>query len=398
MSKSTATHREPNDTPEQGTENAGMINEIKGEGSLSANLAHIPVSVGLSQKDISQPNAEGIPQKPSGYIFWDRQTFTTTSAFVGHVLQEVPGTSEIATRLPGDTAFRRTIFRPTVINISRLLGAMPPLNRLPQTSLVMRFIPSPWTSEGSQTLTSLPPIEMRFTVDRETKELQLKDVIAVVESAASEIMLPDRALDLRFHQRTTSRLRTLHHHQLPQISGFLKLSQLNLMRGRLETPPGLTLPIATHLCGGDLSQTLFSSPEKSVDAEYIFGGLEYRSTLSFDFEGWNLLYTSVEGGKADGRRAELRLRPRRISYDTLQERKSAAVWTEEFVEAAYRLVDTLENFGTPSVHYVKPRIKSQRTFRYFNRLIDFMEHGREDGEDVELGLEDVAETRREMYE
>jgi hypothetical protein len=405
VSKSTAAHKEPDDTPQKGIEDAGIITGVKGEGSFSASSAGIPVSIGLSQKKISQPNTQTTSEKPSGYVFWDRQTFTTTSAIVGHLLQEVPAKLEVVPKRPADAGFHRNIFRPTVMNISRLLGTMPSLHNLPGTSLVMRFIPSPWTGEGPQMLTSLPHVEMRFEVDEETKELELKDVIAVVESTASDVMIPDRALDLRFHQRTTSRLRTLHHRQLPQISEFLKASQLNLMRGRLETPTELTLPIATHLCGGELPETLLNSRNESIEVQYIFAGLEYRSTLAFDFEGWKLLYTSVEGGKADGRRGELRLRPRRMSNDNSDEENTSAAWTKKFIEAAYRLVDTLENSDTPSVHCVKPLIMSPRNdtrvdgnkaFRYFNRVINFMEHGREDEEDDDVGLGDVAETRRKL--
>jgi hypothetical protein len=177
------------------------------------------------------------------------------------------------------------------------------------------------------------------------------------------------------------------------------------MRGRLETPPGLTLPIAAHLCGGELPESQLNPQNESFDVEYIFGGLEYRSTLAFDFDGWNLLYTSVEGGKADGRKGELRLRPRRMNYKIMDPGKTPAAWTEEFIEAAYRLIDTLEKFDTPSVHYTKPLIKSPRedtpntwnkNFRYFKRLINFMEHGREE-QDADFDLEEVAETRRELY-
>lgn len=379
MSNSTVTHRQPDNTSQQGVKDAGIMNGIESERTPPANSASIPISSGLYPTEKIQPTTHSASKRPLEYGIWDHPT-TNTSAIVGNLLQEVSGTPEVTARFPENVISERTIFRPRIMNISRLLGVIPRLHNLSRTSLVMRFIPSPWTTEGPQILTSLPPIEMLFKVDEHSKELKLKHVLAVEEVTASDIMLPDRALDLRFQQRTTSRLDTLQCHRLPQISEFLKASQLNLTRGRLETPPELTLPIATHLCNGEVQESLRNSLNESVDMQYIFGGLEYRSTLDFDFKGWKLLYTSVEGGKADGRRGELSLLPRRLGGDISDDEKIQAAWTEKFIEAAYRLVDTLENSDATSVNYVKPFVKSlkeyrlperNKTFEYFNRLINF---------------------------
>jgi len=187
---------------------------------------------------------------------------------------------------------------------------------------------------------------MWFAVDRKSKELHLTDVAAVLESTASDVMLPNRILDLRFQQKTTAHLRIRTLHQLPQISEFLKASQLNLTRGRLETPPGLTLPIANHLCDNSASEVPRKVEGKSIDTEYIFGGLEYRNTLTLDFKGWQLLYTSIEGGKADGRRSELSLRPRRVDNAISESKKSSIMLTDDFIRTAYRLVDSLANSET----------------------------------------------------
>ena len=395
-SKSSASHKEPRDTSsQQTTEIPGTVNEVVSEDPFPTSSVGLPVSVGLPQNEINQTKPQG-SSKPDGYVYWDRKTFTATSAIVGHVLHEVPAIPEVATELAEDAAAQRTMFHPIAVNISRLFGTVPLLNNSPKTSLVLRFTPSPWTAAGPEIMTSLPPIEMRFAVDSTTKELNLKDVLAVVESTASDVMIPDRILDLRFQQRTTTRLRTLHHHQLPQILEFLKASQLNLMRGRLETPPGLTLPIAAHLCTAPESEALQNSVDGSISAEYVFGGLEYRSTLSLDFKGWQLLYTSVESGKADGRRGELSLKPRRVIYDSSDSKKSSDAWTKEFVEAAYRLVDTLEGYDNTPVGFLSSSkltldtndlsgfsygttVEKDKAFQYFRQRVNFiMKHAVED--------------------
>jgi hypothetical protein len=362
------------------------INESKK--LFPASSARLTVPASLSQDEINQSRLQKNSEKSSGYGYWDIKTSTETFAMVGHVLWETTATSEVSTKLSEDST-QRTMFHPAPVNISRLFGSMPLLNDLPTTSLVLRFIPSPWTAAGPDLLTNLPPVEMRFAVDTNTKELQLMDVIAVLESTASDVLLPDRILDLRFQQRTTAPLHTLHYHQLPQILEFLKASQLNLVRGRLETPPGLTLPISNHLCNGPVSEALQDSVDESINAEYIFGGLEYRSTLALDFEGWRLLYTSIEGGKADGRRAELSLRPQRLKNEISDRKKSSATLTEEFIRAAYCLVDTLGNYDTAPAEVVSSytithdteelsglsystSLEKNKDFHYFRENINFI--------------------------
>lgn len=372
---------------QQATNVSDTVKMTEIEKPFSTNSAGLPVSADLFVEEISEKKFQETSNKPSGYTYWDLNTFTETSAMVGHILYEAPVTNEVSTKLVQDGAAQRTIFHPAPGNVSRLFGSIPLLHDLPTTSLVLRFIPSPWTAAGPEVLASLPPVEMRFTVNPNTKTLRFKDVIAVVESTASDVKLPDRILDIRFQQKTMTRLLGLHHHQLPQISEFIEASQLNLMRGRLETPPGLILPIATHLYNGPILEALKNSVDESISADYIFGGLEYRSTLAFDFKGWQLLYTSVEAGKADGRRAELSLRPRRVKDEILDSNKSSATWTEEFIQAAYGLVDSLANHDNDSggvlssstlaydakePYSCETDLERNGSFRYFRESINFI--------------------------
>jgi hypothetical protein len=350
-----------------------------------------PISVDLSRKEMNEAESQNLVHKTRGYVSWDRKMFTTTSAIVGHILHETPDVSDVtalSSRVPTN---RHVIFRPETMRLSRFLGAMEIPNALPKTSLVMRFLPSPWTAAGSRTLAEFPPLEMHFAVHPETKDLELKDVIAVVASTASDVMLPALPLDLRFQQRSTARLHTLYRYQLPQITNFLKASQLNITQGRLETPPSLNLPIARHLCTPVAQGTPSGTLDDCVDVEYLFAGLEYRNTLSLNFEGWSLVYTSVEGGKADGRRGELSLCPHRLNSNTLDTSQNSAEWqekqTQDFIQAAYSLVDTLGNFDAAPIRRQKVltqiRTFSEKgprlgRFKYFDQKIDFTKEAMEE--------------------
>jgi hypothetical protein len=418
VTKSSSTAGEPVDTSHFVPESADPDKKINDGNPLLSNDSALLGDFGLSQEAMNQGNVLNNAQNIRPYVYWETKTFTTTSATVGHILREASEAAEIATVSPKDAMqIQDTIFRPGGISLSRFLGTMEDVNKTSKPSVVMRFLPSPWTAAGSEASERFPPIEMRFIIGV-NKNVELKDVLAVVASSASDMMLPDRSLDLRFQQRTTARLRTLHHHQLPEITEFLKASQLNIARGRLETPPSLTLPIATHLFTGADSASSDNSMTDLIDVEYLFAGLEYRSTLGVNFENWTLLYTSIEGGKADGRRRELSLRPRRLNGKTSQgnHEETNTQWqvkqTRDFMESAFRLVDALENPG--GLGFPVQRVKSSQSiqnkkkeasktkalrkqnkrgpFKYFAKTIDFTE------ESPEADLEDNQEQGQQLAE
>lgn len=111
------------------------------------------------------------------------------------------------------------------------------------------------------------------------------------------------------------------------------------------TPPTLSLPVTKALGTTDVDP---SESEDATEVEYLFAGLEYRNTISIPFRGWTLSYTSIEGGKAGGSRAELCLRPRRsdIAADSSLETTNNDTLTSDqarnFIETAYDLVNDLE--------------------------------------------------------
>lgn len=359
------------------------------------------ISVDMSQKEMNEAESQNLVDRTHGCVSWERKMFTTTSALVGHILHKASDTSDVTELSSSLPTSRHVIFHPETIHLSRFLSAMEPPIAPPKTSLVIRFLPSPWTTAGSKALVEFPPVEMHFTVHPETKDLELKDIIAVVISTASDVMLPELPLDLRFQQRSTARLRMLSRYQLPQITNFLKASQLNITQGRLETPPSMNLPIARHLCSPVAQGTPSNTLDDCVDVEYLFAGLEYRNTLSLKFEDWSLIYTSIEGGKADGRRGELSLRPHRPNSSTLDTSQNSAELqekqTQEFIQAAYSLVYTLGNFDAAPLRKQKVFTQIRRTFtekgpqlgpfKYFEQEIDFNKEATENDPTVNESAE-----------
>jgi len=211
---------------------------------------------------------------------------------------------------------------------------------------MVRLLPNPWALGkngepiGSRALLSFPPVELEFTYSEQTRNLLLKDVRAVVDFESSDLLLPEYPNDLRLQRQSTCRIapailstaeRTVE--RLPSLASFISKSKLDPRSDQhLTTPPGLILPISKYHCKRGAHKLVREhSGNLDYNVDYLYAGLEYRNTLVFDYKGWRLVYTSVEAGKAGGRRSELSLRPVREDSQPVQAR--------DYLEAALSLAD-----------------------------------------------------------
>lgn len=159
-------------------------------------------------------------------------------------------------------------------------------------------------------------------------------------------MLPYNNIDVRFQQRTTSRL---DQNSIEPVRDYIQQSDLKMSGSKLlQTPPSIRIPIDSHLCRGpgpsllgEVDSKGDKIPKSNVrEVEYLFAGLEIRSTLSFEYRSWLLRYTSIEAGKAGGRRSELALRPSR-------DRKPAV--EKDLIKMAYELASEFGDQGNESL-------------------------------------------------
>ncbi|KAG0651571.1 hypothetical protein D0Z07_1726 [Hyphodiscus hymeniophilus] len=284
---------------------------------------------------------------PAGVAIWSDEINVQSSALMGAVLYDQ---SQLPAKdSPKDPSFADATrsFSTSIPGISRLLASASASDKQASESIIMKFLPNPFFSPsgeqvpiGSAARSAFPPIEMRFAVDPRTRLMELDFVHAIHSTENSDLMLPDSPMDIRFQQITTSRLYYNRRRLPPWIANFLAASNLTLdySRGGLQTPPSLMIPIASHICNKDAFGLLGSDKvlKENQNVEYLFTGLEIRKTISMGFKGWRLLYTSIEAGKAGGRRGELRLRPARI----VESGDPALETAEAFQETAFQLADT----------------------------------------------------------
>jgi hypothetical protein len=339
------------------------------------------------KKLTAKPSEEG-----DGSTYWASDLFTETSALMGSVihssLSPMPSSPSSAPPMKLADDYMVHSYSTHIPNISRVLSkSTTSLHNKDIQRIILRFQPNPFYQGtpvkgaiGAAALAAFPPIEMIFDVaDNDLNITKLKYVQAIVSESKTDIMLPDNAVDLRFQQRTTSRLKRRY---IDQVREFLKKSKLSLKgAGALETPPSIILPISSHICREPGFKLLDAKHPKSKsnqpeedfrEVEYLFTGLEVRRTLGFQYKGWLLLYTSVEAGKAGGRRGELRLRPSQFQKVAKE---------EDFVQMAYNLAHILgggseEDFAVRKVEVsdkkdplvrrlVTNKSKVDRVFKYF---------------------------------
>ncbi|ELR03187.1 hypothetical protein VC83_02309 [Pseudogymnoascus destructans] len=336
---------------------------------------------------------------------WSTTPITSTSATVGNVLhQAIPGSGPVDVSKPvhfdgKEIMNSRTLFVPSTKNLSRLVSGMRN-DRYTRTSsvLTMKFLPSPWSSENMKQLSKFPTLEMMFSITSTAENrFKLANMVAITEDICSDVMLPDKALDIRFRQKTSFPFIAANLEAHPQIAEFLEASQLG-QRSNVMTPPELVVPIPDFM--SSLKGDKGAASSASTAVRYMFAGLTYRTQISYDFRDWRLRYSSVNSGKADGRFGELTLLPKhKNSSEVVTGTNELALnqeLTVDYIKSAYALVDALEGLDKPvarrtepnelkpprspdslvgyeyipSVHYTGPnRTSTPQQFKYFDRDI-----------------------------
>ncbi|KAH8597711.1 mitochondrial inner-membrane-bound regulator-domain-containing protein [Bisporella sp. PMI_857] len=299
---------------------------------------------------------------------WSNNHSTSSSIMFGNVLfghKSPPDILSVKSLKPSALSPIPRTFTTTVPNLSRLATSEPTQfsDSEPVSTVKMRFLPNPFVqihksnprqNLGAKSQSMFPPIEMRFSVEPKSGRLELESVRAILSVDNADIMLPELSVDMRFQQKAEFELHLPPPHLRPQalpsgIPGFLAKSNLHLGWGRLETPAKLMMPLKGHLCKDPNFKSLgIEDPGlKMFEVEYLFAGLEIHNTVEMHtFNGWNLRYTSIEAGRAGGRRGELSLWPHKTpgSEGTLTE--------EEYVQTAFRVAEALDRGAMPE-GYVK---------------------------------------------
>lgn len=193
----------------------------------------------------------------------------------------------------------------------------PPLDRIGQPKLledgaaysfILKFAPSPWSNPDTFEL--FPPLEMTLMVNAFSGEAQNPRLVAVHSESVADLLMPSRNCDLRFLRRVSVPL-NLGISVLDLAGGggitekemarFINESNLNpSSNNKLRASPQIKVSIPPFMM-----QRSPSSPTAEID--YMFTGMEFRRELKFDWEGFYMHHTVVEGGISGGKKTEVKL-------------------------------------------------------------------------------------------
>ncbi|KFY22404.1 hypothetical protein V493_06617 [Pseudogymnoascus sp. VKM F-4281 (FW-2241)] len=375
---------------------------------LASQAEHQALSMSPHHKAINLDKEKVKQYESQESNLWSTTPITSTSATVGNVLHQTPpGSGPVDVSKPVQFDEKkimnsRTIFVPSTKNLSRLVSGMDNDGDVKTSSvLTMKFLPSPWSGEDMKQMSKFPSLEMSFSMTSTAERFILANMVAITEDVCNDIMLPDKALDIRFRQKTSFPFIAANLGSYPQITEFLEASQLG-QRANVMTPPELVVPIPDFM--SSLKGDKGPSSSASTAVRYLFAGLTYRTQISYEFRDWRLRYTSINSGKADGRCGELTLLPKhKKSIEPAAAKSERALnqeLTMDYIKSAYALVNALESLDKPvvrrtesteskppqspdsvvryeympSVHYAGPnRTSVPQRFKYFDRGISFQD-------------------------
>lgn len=237
----------------------------------------------------------------------------------------------------------RALFTTNNRNLARLVDILPAVES--HQRVFLKFLPSPWTPRGGEALNVFPAVEMEFqNPTYADAPLVLEAVHAISEEVHNDIMLPDKTLDLSFRQRQSFKISSMKAMEVLQIADFLTKARLNPSRSEVLTPAELTLPIPSSICRNPSS--VFGD-EEQLEVPYLFVGLEFRESATFNYNNWLLRYRTINGGKAAGQWSELSLDYQRaadasnlVISDSEVENSDEVL--RSFTTTAFRLVDNLD--------------------------------------------------------
>ncbi|ROW13854.1 hypothetical protein VPNG_03536 [Cytospora leucostoma] len=235
------------------------------------------------------------------------------------------------------------------------------------STILMRFVPYTESAanahKGSSPQSPRPPhLELRLLASADSDDLEAHSLRAISQTSISDIILPAEHVDVRATQRLYAELPGAAIHAaagMAPLAEFLRDARLEPSRGSLVTPPRLRdlgLPGWLARGHGDLSAAArlrqglppaapggdADAPENEVaPASYVFAGLEVHRTLATTYDGWRLVYTSVEAGQGGGRRAELSLEAV-PGYDGALRRRGDAISSTYFLRSMYQLARGLK--------------------------------------------------------
>ncbi|KAK1252377.1 hypothetical protein MKX08_003564 [Trichoderma sp. CBMAI-0020] len=230
----------------------------------------------------------------------EAESVVTTASF-GHVLHGKG--SRTATTM----AKHRRLLSPVLPHPASFTSIMDGDGPLTQrTTITLNFSPDP-QHHSNDTISTLPSVQLQLPVDPVTDIAHSSlpsgsTLFGIAAHSVSDILLPSESVDIRLTQQ---RLLPLDASQEP-IKEFLSHCEFDLPKGILRTPSKITFSIP-KAWAADPKAKRKPSKTATVNASYIFMGLETHQIAEIEFHGHTLRYVGIDAGRHGGQRQELSL-------------------------------------------------------------------------------------------
>ncbi|KAG5935778.1 hypothetical protein E4U60_002972 [Claviceps pazoutovae] len=185
-----------------------------------------------------------------------------------------------------------------------------------KTTIVLHFTSditaTATTSTNSPEGAVIPQVRLHVPVDSSSNlsDFSVPDTAAleaIIPWHQSDVLLPEQSVDVRL---THTRILPLSSKEQPSLQEFLQASQFNLLQGQLHTPSRTTFSIPNKWLSSSSSTSTTTEQEhtdETTDKPYMFAGLEIQQTVSTEWHGHTLQYSSIEAGQHAGQQQSLSL-------------------------------------------------------------------------------------------
>ncbi|KAG6206061.1 hypothetical protein E4U35_002054 [Claviceps purpurea] len=185
-----------------------------------------------------------------------------------------------------------------------------------KTTIVLHFTSditaTATTSTNSPEGAVIPQVRLHVPVDSSSNlsDFSVPDIAAleaIIPWHQSDVLLPEESVDVRL---THTRILPLNSKEQPSLQEFLQASQFNLLQGQLHTPSRTTFSIPNKWLSSSSSTSTTTQQEhtdETTEKPYLFAGLEIQQTVSTEWHGHTLQYSSIEAGQHAGQQQSLSL-------------------------------------------------------------------------------------------
>ena len=199
----------------------------------------------------------------------------------------------------------------------------------------------------------LPLLEIHVGLDQKANTTSPPRIRLTLRRVTFDLMLPKSAADLRLEARA---LIAPARDNPRAVAEYLHQGNLDIWGSdRLSMPENLDLVVPRFAC-----QASMPRPNKSreqtrraqavdlwspVKVRYRFSHLEHWSSLHMLYQGFPLVYTTIEAGQAGGRRNELRLEADALDLGGSSNREISKYLFDQWYGAARKLVGLMSASG-----------------------------------------------------